>query len=674
MLIGELEGEVSTDRLKFEAFKEVEKFDFVTVKNPREGQEWILAQVDRVIKQQDGKTEAEARVIGYREDGMLKQPRHVVDPDAMVYRADEGVIAETLGLTHDGLYLGRLDTNPDIRIFLDPEDLYKHVAVLAKTGAGKSYFTGVLIEELLEAGYPVVVIDPHGEYHALGRENSIEAGDRDRYALDPKGYPVTEYSTNTEVNPAAEPLSFSSDNLDVKEIEQMVLTSLTNAQLEVLYNAVKDLEKREPYDLDDVIDRCMEGDSKAKWNLVNVLEIVRDSNLFSGEPTSLEGLVKGGNASVINLKGTDPEMQQMVVYKLAKELFEKRKRGELEPFVMVIEEAHNFVPERNFGKAVCSDILRTIASEGRKFGLGLGVVSQRPARVDKNVLSQCNTQFILRVTNPNDLNAISRSFEGVTSEVKKFITSLPPGTGLLLGKEYPVMTDVRTRRSLHGGETKELSDSRKVDIRGSARESLPGPVEEPEDTPEPDPWMETEPDKPGNLTSLVPSLNFEKLSEKLGGANIAYYPLYLVETSNGRAAVDGKDGEVKGVEPRLEGTAADALEELKRGERTRGELLEGLDLTLGKLQQAVDALEEHELVEQEGENYSYAGLPVFTGEREEVESGEGHTVIKADIGEEEAVERALAELGGEEGSVEKVYYPYYTAGDRVFDAVKAEEV
>ncbi|MDY6773860.1 MAG: ATPase, partial [Candidatus Nanohaloarchaea archaeon] len=78
--------------------------------------------------------------------------------------------------------------------------------------------------------------------------------------------------------------------------------------------------------------------------------------------------------------------------------------------------------------------------------------------MDKNVLSQCNTQFILRVTNPNDLNAISRSFEGVTSEVKDFITSLPPGTGLLLGKEYPVMTDVRTRRSSHGGEAKELSD------------------------------------------------------------------------------------------------------------------------------------------------------------------------------------------------------------------------
>jgi len=63
---------------------------------------------------------------------------------------------------------------------------------------------------------------------------------------------------------------------------------------------------------------------------------------------------------------------------------------------MVIEEAHNYCPERNFGEKKSSKILRTIASEGRKFGLGLCVVSQRPARLDKSVLSQCSTQIIMK--------------------------------------------------------------------------------------------------------------------------------------------------------------------------------------------------------------------------------------------------------------------------------------
>ncbi|MDY6765888.1 MAG: DUF87 domain-containing protein [Candidatus Nanohaloarchaea archaeon] len=690
MLVGELEGEVSTDRLTFEAFKEVEKFDFVTVKNPKEGQEWILAQVDTVVKQQDGKTEAEAQVIGYREDGLLKQPRHVVDPDAMVYRADESVIAETLGLTQDGLELGRLDTNPDIRIFLDPEDLYKHIAVLAKTGAGKSYFTGVMIEELLENDYPVVIIDPHGEYHSLAEANDIDSEDAERYDVSPQTYPVTEYSTNVEVNPAAEKLSFASTDLDATEIEQMVPTNLTNAQLEVLYNALNDLEKRDTYTLEDVIDRCMEGDSKAKWNLVNVLELVNDSNLFEGEPTPLDEFLTAGEASIVNLKGEDPEMQELVVYKLAKELFERRKRGELEPFVMVMEEAHNFVPERNFGKAVCSDILRTIASEGRKFGLGIGVVSQRPARVDKNVLSQCNTQFILRVTNPNDLNAISRSFEGVTSEVKEFITSLPPGTGLLLGKEYPVMTDVRTRRSLHGGETKELSadtadasepeaesSSPAPDTGGLAETPQAGPEDagpaSPQETPSPAVSAQGEHGDDASLQRIVPAMGLDEL-EETGDATAAYYPIYVVETSEGVAAVDGTDGEVKGVEPRLDGTAGDALQMLKRGDRTSGELLDALDVGIDELEEAMQVLAEHGLIGQDGDQYTYSGFPGFVREQEEIPPGEDRTIIETELDSEDAMRAAVDAVGGSEESADTIYYPYYTVGTRVFDAVRAEEV
>lgn len=708
MLVGELEGEVSTSRLTFEAFKEVEQFDFITVKNPKEGQEWILAQVDEVVKQQDGKTEAEAQIIGYREDGMLKQPRHVVDPDAMVYRADESVIADTLGLTQDGLYLGRLDTNPDISIFLNPEDLYKHIAVLAKTGAGKSYFTSVMVEELLEADYPVIVVDPHGEYRSLGTENEISGEDRETYGIEPKRYEVEEFTTSTDVNPDAEPLSFSSEGIEAKEIEQMVPTNLTNSQLEVLYNALKDLEKRDSYDIEDVVDRAMEQDSKAKWNLVNVLEIVKDSNLFSEEPTPLDELVEGGKASIINLKGEDPEMQEMLVYMLAKELFEKRKRGELQPFIMVLEEAHNFVPERNFGKAVCSDILRTVASEGRKFGLGLGVVSQRPARVDKNILSQCNTQFILRVTNPNDLKAISRSFEGVNSEVKDYITSLPPGVGLLLGKEYPVMTDVRTRRSVHGGEAKELSEEEEDEEGPEEPEEQEGEREGLEDVhddgvQEADPRerdaeeageegaeeageedvsvseQEATPEVPSRkrgerIECLIPVLSFGKLEEELGEVEKAYYPVYLVKTSEGRAAIDGNDAEVKGMETDPGGAAADALELLKRKERSRGEMVEALDISLGQLESIQDELEREGLADEEDGTVSYTGFPAFVRGREEKVPEEESTVLEAEITKEEAVERAVEELGGEEKSVELVYYPYYTAGERVFDALKGEEV
>ncbi|RLF38640.1 MAG: hypothetical protein DRN00_03715 [Thermoplasmata archaeon] len=121
----------------------------------------------------------------------------------------------------------------------------------------------------------------------------------------------------------------------------------------------------------------------------------------------------------------------------------------------IVEEAHNYCPERGYGNAVSSSILRTVASEGRKFGMGLCVVSQRPAKVDKNVISQCNTNIILKVTNPNDLRAIIQSVEGLTSETADEIKRLQVGVALVAGGSLtrPIMVEIRTRETSHGGRS-----------------------------------------------------------------------------------------------------------------------------------------------------------------------------------------------------------------------------
>lgn len=755
MLIGELVGDVSTDTFTFEAYKEIKKFDFVAVKNPKEGKEWILAQVDSVKKSPEGKTECVAKIIGYREKGMLKQPRHVIKPDSMVYRADEDVIAETLGLTKDGCYMGRLETNPDIRIFVDPTDLYKHIAVLAKTGAGKSYATGVLIEELLEQGYPLVIIDPHGEYHSLAHPNDeISDEDKEKFGIDPKGYNITEYSTETDVNTNAEPLSFSSRNLSAKEIQQIVPHSFTNSQIEVLYNALKDLKKRDqPYSLDDVIDKCMNQDSKAKWNVVNMLEHVQESGMFSENPTNLNQLVRRGHASIVNLRGVDPEDQEMIVYKLSKELFEKRKVGELDPCIMIMEEAHNFVPEANLGKAACSDILRTIASEGRKFGMGIGVISQRPANINKNILSQCNIQLILRVTNSNDLSAIGRSFEGITKEVENSIKSLSPGVGLILGKEYPIMTNIRTRRSKHGGITQQLEPDEAPDTEDVTAEPAPtntqdnqvqdvdnmvheseeqvqetaavaadttGAAEElpavdheeaeqgmepeppePEPAPQEDTEQDTEqpstaaeapddaaeePEKeekeaedtsPNNeepgITAIAPSISADSLKEEFGSIKKAYYPLWIVSAGEEKIAVDATDGEIKARKKQVSDNEEQILELVKDGDKSRGQILEALDISLSKLERLLGSLQQKSLITENGDKYGYNGVNVFDREFEEIPDGD-YTVINTDVPDGKAIKIAKNELSGTPEDIKVIYYPYYTAGKRVFDAVLGQEI
>ncbi|MFB6192908.1 MAG: helicase HerA domain-containing protein, partial [Candidatus Nanohaloarchaea archaeon] len=185
MQLGTIEGEVTTSAFKFRAVEDVKKFDFVSVKS---NEEWILCQVDEVTKKPDGETMAHANIIGYRDKGLTKAPRRVIEPDSIVYRADQELISDTLGLKDDGLRIGSLETNPDIDIHVNAEDFYKHFAVLAQTGAGKCVTpeTDVLmsdgrtvsIKEIFDSSNQVVKQDDEEELRLLN-DCSVKALDDD---------------------------------------------------------------------------------------------------------------------------------------------------------------------------------------------------------------------------------------------------------------------------------------------------------------------------------------------------------------------------------------------------------------------------------------------------------------------------------------------------------------
>jgi len=621
MQLGTIEGEVNTTNFKFRATEEVGKFDFVSVKS---NDKWILAQVDQVTKHSDGETIADANIIGYRDKGMTRAPRQVIEPDSIVYSADQDLISETLGLNDDGLRVGNLETNDEIDIFVNPEDFYKHFAVLAQTGAGKSYLTGVLMEEMLEQDFPVMIIDPHGEFSSLQSPNPENEDES-------KGYNVREYSPNTDINKSALPLEFSSLNFDKKELQTLIPDSLTNSQMGVLYNALKGLkDKGDDYSLIDIEDAVQKEDSTAKWNLLNYLEQLEESGLFSDEPVDPKDLVEKGRATIVNLKAVEPDTAEMAVYLLAKKLFDLRKRDKVPPFMMVFEEAHNFIPEKGFGQAISNPIMRKIASEGRKFGLGIGVISQRPARIDKNVLSQCNTQFILKVTNPNDLKAISKSFEGVTSEVEDMIKSLPPGVCFVLGNQYPVMTDVRQRRSKHGGETQTADSYEEKDTVKAF--------------------------KPQKKLSSVES----KYGEKF---DTTYYPLYLVENDEKEMLIDGVENKVKAQRGKPSEQEDDVLYKIRQNV-SKENIVNELDISVSRLGTVLDSLRGKSLLQEDELAIKDSVLDIEVSE-EDVEEPKlmGHK-----IGSEEAGNHL------ENSEVERIYYPYYSTDEIVYDPILEEEI
>ncbi|MFH1100826.1 MAG: DUF87 domain-containing protein [Methanobacteriota archaeon] len=478
--VGIIYGDVGSNEFNFTVDdRNLRKFDYVAAPH-KEG--YILAQVLDIkrfsdLSFDDAKTfkstgdlpsvhsdlSAYAGVIGYRDDkGQLQVPRSPFESGSRITNAEETFIRHILGLHSDkesGAYIGLLKGHT-LPVYLNIDAMVqKHICILAKTGGGKSYACGVLVEELLKKKIPLVIIDTHGEYSSLESPNKEKKDQKNmtRFNVKPRDYAsqIQEYSP-IGGKPNAKHLTLNGMNLEAREIIDLLSAKLSGPQIGVLYQAIKEIKEfKQTYTMRDIIDTVNRSKSNARWNVIASLESLDSIGIFSEQGTPAQDVVKKGLCSLINMKGVPPDVQDVVVARLTKELFETRKAGKIPPFLLVVEEAHNYCPEHGLGRAVSSNVLRTVASEGRKFGMGLCVVSQRPAKIDKNIISQCNTNIILKVTNPNDLKAIIQSVEGLTHQTYEEIQRLPIGVALISGAslQIPVMAEIRTRETSHGGKS-----------------------------------------------------------------------------------------------------------------------------------------------------------------------------------------------------------------------------
>jgi len=467
--IGTIYGNVGTTSFNCRVTAHVERAEYVMADHGDCGP--VLCQVGNLIRKTDLSLEKSANmtkdtiidemisasidVIGYRDDrGLLQAPRTTFQAGAAVKRASSGLIQKVLGLkanSKTGAYIGLLHGH-DIPISLNINELLqRHVCVLAKTGGGKSYMSGDIVEELMKHNVTCMIIDPHGEYGAM-RDVGSKPSDG-RYGVVPRGYgeKILEFSIAKE-NKQAMPLRFTLKTLEAREILELTRTNDIRTFLPVLRKAIDALrERQDVYSMRELIDVLMgEADNKNAV-LITELEYLDEVGLFATRGNRMNELVEEGKTTLINLKGVPPDIQELIVRRLSTLLFEMRKIGNIPPMMLIIEEAHNYCPQQ--GSALSTKALATIASEGRKFGLGLMVISQRPAKIDKNVLSQCGTQIILKVTNPNDLKAIAASVEGLTGGMIDEVQTMPIGMGMVVGAgiEAPLLVAVRPRESRHGG-------------------------------------------------------------------------------------------------------------------------------------------------------------------------------------------------------------------------------
>ena len=384
---------------------------------------------------------AETAVLGVYNDKHLMRSAFPASPGAKVFSADGGLLEKFFGLDLEkGMRLGKVEHhNIDVKLNMT-RLLQKHMAILAMSGAGKSYFTSVLLEELLnrkkEHGQiAVIVIDTHGEYigfaedrNFMGRSDVI-IGDEFRISV-----PSLSAGMISEFMPS--------------------MTSVQKREFGKLLAQMKSEKKGKSFDMKDLLDYLENSEIKSttKDILSTFLVDLESTKMFSSyDNPPLDKLAKAGHLTIMDISDmTSQREKQILVTYIAKKLFDARRAQEIPPFLLVVEEAHNFAPEGARREAAISrNIIEKIAREGRKFHACLCLISQRPVNLSTTSLSQCNTNIIMRVTNPYDLDHIGKTSEGLTNDIMKSIPSLRVGEAIVVGEavNFPLAIRVRERTS-----------------------------------------------------------------------------------------------------------------------------------------------------------------------------------------------------------------------------------
>ena len=426
--------------------------------------------------------EITVETVGYfsRALGDFVNPRIPPRPGDPVFLASSQTLSDCLSPRHAGetgsAHIGSLLTREagEVPVVLSIKDVVStHLAILASTGAGKSYTAGVLVEELMMPynRAAVLVVDPHGEYDTL---RSIETDARFSSA-DGEYRPEVKVFTHERVK-----VRFSS--LTEADIKYLLPEGTSDKMLHFLSQAFRQLTATRQNELwgyhdlrDEVKAQKYEGDARGESSNASSIEGLlwrldsrfdKPNSIFSdSEHIPLAELFRPGRCTVLQLSDIEQNEQQVVVATLLRRVNKARMmsvRGEAVPgsdsdlrypVFTLLEEAHRFAPA---GQTVVStNILKQILSEGRKFGVGIGLITQRPGKLDQDVLSQCMTQVIMRIVNPIDQDTVAKSVEGAGRQLLQELPALTKGQAVIsgVGVNTPVMCRVRERITRHGGET-----------------------------------------------------------------------------------------------------------------------------------------------------------------------------------------------------------------------------
>ncbi|HWK34775.1 ATP-binding protein [Sphingomonas sp.] len=398
------------------------------------GSSWLIANIRalRLSETHDNRVIAQVDFLGEGDQekltGKLYRFRRGVTryptPGTMVFPVSTGDLKQIYAADDRAhVEIGNVYPTKDIRaaLYIDAM-LGKHFALLGSTGTGKSTAAALILHRICELAPDghIVMIDPHGEYGAAFKTTGA--------IYDVSNLAMPYWLMNFEEHCEVFVTTDGSDRQTDSDILAKCLLAAKGKNRLAAEIGKLTVDSPIPYLLSDLVnliqlemgklDRA--GDTAPYMRLKTKIDEIkadpRYSFMFSGmlvadTMASFLGRVfrlpsDGKPISIIDVSGVPSEITSVVVAVLSRMVFDFAIWSRSEhprPILLVCEEAHRYVPnERNADRSSVGRILSRIAKEGRKYGVSLGLITQRPSDLAEGVLSQCGTIISMRLNNDRD--------------------------------------------------------------------------------------------------------------------------------------------------------------------------------------------------------------------------------------------------------------------------------
>ena len=362
-------------------------------------------------------------------------------PDDLVAQLVQGGLGVAVGLP-----VGRIGASGGAAL-LKASGFSRHTFLVGQSGSGKTYSLGVLLERLLvHTSLPLIIIDPNSDYVHLGRLMPREkVAMRGRPAMDESAYAAL-----GEAMAASGPVSVASAEggdlplrlhlSDLSLAEQAMTLGLDAVRDADEYSAfmdvVEELSSVSHYGIDRLLARLQRHDDEWSRRLllrIRNLGLAGWSIWAASDEASLTSLVAGFRAIVLDTGSLDDARERSVVALAVLGLL--RRRDVRRSVLLVIDEAHNLLsPDSTdaLQRAVVEHGV-WVAGEGRKYGLHMMISTQRPQKVHRNILSQCDNLVLMRMNSAADIEELVAVFSHVPRSMIEEAKSFRQGEMLVAG-------------------------------------------------------------------------------------------------------------------------------------------------------------------------------------------------------------------------------------------------